>query len=608
MAQKLLRAKKSKIAPKKDASADVGVADPFVLVGTYRNACRAWLLSSHGKKRRSYYNFPFHGTVKEAALFKKINTLFLFSRDYAPILRTAKYVGVINRSELNNRLGYPVQNNPHSERYILFETGMRIDLKTARAIKSNLNSRFVIGVDKVARTRHKWMDILSCYVSGTQVAFDGWALTNKIPRWICSAISYLPRGTGKIYSQLDFLDRLDEHKEEDIWSSAVPVEKSSYLRDGGVLFLNREHVQIETGRLRMLDLFCGAGGFAVGAAWSGFQSVFGVDHLEPAMATWIHNHPHALGCLGDIREVDPHEVREILAQHGIDHIDLITGGVPCQGFSRANRKHTDTDERNFLFLEYMRFVREFYPPYIILENVSGMRSTAGGHFEDEIKHYMEGLGYVVTVKLVNAAAYGVPQIRQRLLFVGVRHGQGLTEPYVFPDEQFVDHFRTVDDAISDLPPLGNHETCTTYRLPPQCDYQAFMRGMDQHPLNERAQQLYNHSSPNHPQETIDKIAQTQPGEPMYPAFQQRIRLCLDQPSPTQLAGGIRPQFQFGHPTQARGLSIRERARIQSFPDSYMFLGGTVQERVQTGNAVPPLLIHAITQPIADDLRRRDFNV
>lgn len=91
---------------------------------------------------------------------------------------------------------------------------------------------------------------------------------------------------------------------------------------------------------------------------------------------------------------------------------------------------------------------------------------------------------------------------------------------------------------------------------------------------------------------------------MYPRFKQRIRLNYDKPSPTQLAGGIRPQFQFGHPTQPRGLSIRERARIQSFPDSYKFLGGIVQERVQTGNAVPPLMIYHIAKRIAEDLERR----
>jgi len=89
---------------------------------------------------------------------------------------------------------------------------------------------------------------------------------------------------------------------------------------------------------------------------------------------------------------------------------------------------------------------------------------------------------------------------------------------------------------------------------------------------------------------------------MYTKFKQRIRLRMDAPSPTQLAGGIRPQFQFGHPTQPRGLSIRERARIQSFPDSYIFEGGVVQERVQTGNAVPPLLIYNIVKPIADEIK------
>ena len=135
------------------------------------------------------------------------------------------------------------------------------------------------------------------------------------------------------------------------------------------------------------------------------------------------------------------------------------------------------------------------------------------------------------------------------------------------------------------------------------DYQKLMRGCGEISVIESLNDLHNHVAPNHPQETIDKIAATPQGEPMYPKFKQRIRLKLDAPSPTQLAGGIRPQFQFGHPTQSRGLSIRERARIQSFPDSYIFEGGIVQERVQTGNAVPPLLIYNIAKPIAEDIRR-----
>ena len=105
--------------------------------------------------------------------------------------------------------------------------------------------------------------------------------------------------------------------------------------------------------------------------------------------------------------------------------------------------------------------------------------------------------------------------------------------------------------------------------------------------------LFNHEAPNHPAETIARIGGTEPGQSMYPAFKQRIRLHRDKLSPTQVSGGIRPQFQFGHPSDARGLTIRERARLQSIPDHVHFVGGLVQGRVQTGNAVPPLMARAL---------------
>ena len=390
--------------------------------------------------------------------------------------------------------------------------------------------------------------------------------------------------------------------ETNVWDNSIPVEKSAYLQDEELVFFNEEQFAVDD-RLTMIDLFCGAGGFAVGCEWAGFQSVFGVDHLEPAMKTWTRNHPHAIGCLGDIKKLDPEDVKRMLADKGVDHVNLITGGVPCQGFSIANRKHNDNDERNFLFLEYMRFVKVFQPEYIILENVSGMRSTAGGKFENDIREYMSSLGYETTVQMVNAAEFGVPQLRQRLLFVGVKRGIGLKEKYEFPKGDFIGRFRTVSDAISDLPELGNNEETSKYKRVKLTDYQKLMRGQGEITAIPESKVLYNHAAPNHPQETIDKIAATEPGKPMYERFKQRIRLRYDMPSPTQLAGGIRPQFQFGHPEQPRGLTIRERARIQSFPDSYVFEGGTVQERVQTGNAVPPLMIYHIAEPIAEDINR-----
>lgn len=397
---------------------------------------------------------------------------------------------------------------------------------------------------------------------------------------------------------------IDIQEELDVWDSNIPVELSAYLKDDSLEFFNEENFHLLPNRLTMIDLFCGAGGFAVGCDWAGFQSVFGVDHLEPAMRTWVRNHPNSIGCLGDIKKVKPRQIRNMLREHGVNHINLITGGVPCQGFSLNNRKHNDNDERNFLFLEYMKFVREFRPEYIILENVSGMRSTAGGRFENDIREYMSNLGYETTVQLISAADYGVPQLRQRLLFVGVKRNIGLTIPYVFPQGNFVGNYNTVEDAISDLPPLGNNQSTSEYLLPPQTPYQQLMRGVGEITAIRQPDELNNHVAPNHPVATINRIDSTEQGQPMYPNYRQRIRLRNDQPSPTQCAGGIRPQFQFGHPTQARGLTIRERARIQSFPDSYVFEGGIVQERVQTGNAVPPLMIYNIALPISNDINRR----
>ena len=394
-----------------------------------------------------------------------------------------------------------------------------------------------------------------------------------------------------------------------VWDSSVPVEKSAYLCGNDVSFFNIENFQHDPSKLTMLDLFCGAGGFAVGCSWAGFESVFGVDYFEPAMETWCENHKHSIGCLGDIRKIDPKKIKDFLLSKGVSHINMITGGVPCQGFSRANRKHNDNDERNFLFLEYIKYVDIFKPDCIILENVSGMRSTAGGHFENEIKKQMELLDYTVTISLLQAADFGVPQFRSRLIFVGIRNDSGLKKPFVFPKGTFTPStYRTVQDAFSDLPELLPSQKKSKYKTEPMNDYQAFLRGCIKEFDIDEPKELFNHAAPNHPLETIRMIKNTPQGKPMYEKFKQRIRLNLKSPSPTQLAGGIRPSFQFGHPIEARGLSTRERARIQSFPDSYIFKGGIVQERVQTGNAVPPLLIYNIAKILKSYFDERIKNV
>lgn len=417
--------------------------------------------------------------------------------------------------------------------------------------------------------------------------------------------------SAKLKSQMTPLFEMEE--KPNVWDNTIPVEKSSYLVNE-TTYVNYENLKLPEDKYAMIDLFCGAGGFAVGCGLAGFHSVIGNDYLKPAMDTWCYNHPNSLGVVGDIKDIDPNLWVDMLKSKGINKIHLMTGGVPCQGFSLANRKHNDNDERNFLFLEYMRFIKVFEPDYVILENVSGMRMRAGGEFEKNIKQSITELGYNVTVKLILAADYGVPQLRKRLVFVGVKQNAGLTDEFVFPEGQFTDKksskkgnkkpYRTVAEAISDLPEIQSGESAVKYTMPPQNEYQKIMRGESRLIKFDKPEHLYNHIAPIHPKATIEKIAATKQGEPMYEKFKQRIRLSLDEPSPTQLAGGIRPQFQFGHPIQPRGLTIRERARIQSFPDSYRFIGGVCQERVQTGNAVPPLMIYPIAKKIAEDLDRK----
>jgi DNA (cytosine-5)-methyltransferase 1 len=169
-----------------------------------------------------------------------------------------------------------------------------------------------------------------------------------------------------------------------------------------------------------------------------------LDYLAPAAATWSNNHTGAISCCGDIKQVNPEDIKDMLTDKGIHHINMLTGSPPCQGHSRTNRKRNDNDSRNYLYIEYLRFVEAFQPDYTLLENVVGLRSTAGGRFEKEITQQLEALGYSVTVQVVNAADYGVPQLRKRLVIVGVKKGRGLSEFYRFPQGEFTtDTYRTV---------------------------------------------------------------------------------------------------------------------------------------------------------------------
>jgi DNA (cytosine-5)-methyltransferase 1 len=346
-----------------------------------------------------------------------------------------------------------------------------------------------------------------------------------------------------------------------------------------------------------LDLFCGPGGFATGFEWAGFETIAGIDIHEPSLRTYAHNHPKAATLLADIRNVS---IEQIVALAGTGEIDVMSAGVPCEGFSMSNRNRTKfTDERNFLFIEFLRIAEGLKPKVLLVENVANLARHDGGVFAQEIEAGMRALGYSTTSAILNASSFGVPQRRRRIMFVGVL---GDNAAFNWPKSTHGEEpgqlaFLTVGDALlGDLPVLESGATAIEYLSPPKSAYQKLMRG--------KQKVLLNHQAPNHPKSTIEMIAKTLPGEPMYEKFKQRIRLHPEKPSPTVVSGGIRPQFAYGHPTQARGLSIRERARLMSFPDWYEFLGGLTQGRVQTGDAVPPLLAKAVAESIMDSLLSR----
>lgn len=345
--------------------------------------------------------------------------------------------------------------------------------------------------------------------------------------------------------------------------------------------------------LTHVDLFSGPGGFATGFKWAGFETVFGLDIHEPSLRTFQHNHHGVPTILGDIREVSSQQVKKLV---GRSRPTVLSAGVPCEGFSMSNRNRTKfTDERNFLFVEFLRMADALKPQVVLIENVANLARHDGGFFAQEIEAGIAELGYKTTSTILNAADFGVPQRRNRIMFIGVRGGFNFKWPEpTHGSAQGRKEYVSVGQALlEDLPPLESGERSNVYSGPARSEFTKFVRG--------RRRILLNHQAPSHPQSTVDRIAGTRPGEPMYESFRQRIRLDANAISPTVVSGGIRPQFAYGHPTQARGLTIRERARLMSFPDSYEFLGGLTQGRVQTGDAVPPLLARAVAIAIREAL-------
>ena len=559
----------------------------LILVGTYRSENAAWV------REKRLYNLPISAAsamgsdsmaenmliTRAGEAYGRFKSVVLFAGDAPAMAFAASFREVVDGAWLKAN-GYAVAKTPHGTRYALFALGEK--LSAAKTLSDPTAEVWVcstrwtgkIDVDFYSRP------LPACGGKSIPNIFE--KLRPYFRKWK-SAQDFNPVQVELFEAEMSRPMSCSRNA----WDKDVEVEKSSYLWTKEPLFIKRKE-PLRKGRLNVLELFCGCGGTSCGFEMAGYQTALGVDILEPAITTFCENHRTASAYLGDVREIS---AEDILSHVGCS-VDVVIAGIPCQGFSLNNRKRHDSDSRNELYLELLRILRTVRPRAVVVENVSGIRSSGNGQVVAKIERgIFEACGLTVRHQMLNAADYGVPQRRQRVVLIGVQdaqgfdfadiaktNGPGTERPYV-----------TVREAIGDLPTLESGQVSAKYTKPPSCEYQRQMRA--------NAKVLTNHVAPTHPQATIDKIASTKPGSPMYPAFRQRIRLAWDIQSPTQVSGGIRPQFQFGHPEQARGLTIRERCRIQSFPDTFRVSGGLVQGRVQTGNAVPPLLAEAIAKAL-----------
>ena len=380
----------------------------------------------------------------------------------------------------------------------------------------------------------------------------------------------------------------------------------------------------------LVDLFAGAGGLSCGLKMAGFQPIL-ANELVPAYGkTYEYNHSNTDLIIGDLHEVGATNLRKRL---GVikGEVDLLAGGLPCQGFSINAPIRSLDDKRNYLFKEYIRIGKELLPKAILIENVPGIISLGQGTVVKQIYQEIEQLGYSMEHKIIFSGHYGVPQMRFRTIFIALKGKDKVIE---FPQpgynakaianftgakelclkilpswEENLKPQTSVWDAISDLPAIesGSKNDKIKYAYSqPQSEYQAMLRnGRDY---------VYNHSCNKLGKINLERLKHIPQGGSwrdipfeLLPAGLKRAK----RSDHTKRYGRLHPDGlcstiltkcdphwgSFFHPTQDRVISVREAARIQSFPDDYYFTGSLTQQYKQVGNAVPPLMAREIGKTI-----------
>lgn len=352
-------------------------------------------------------------------------------------------------------------------------------------------------------------------------------------------------------------------------------------------------------QLTCLDLFCGAGGLSCGLHMAGLQTVAGIDFDAAAINTFNRN-KLGKGIVADIEAITSEEVLGLCG----GKVDIVAGGPPCQGFSLSGFRD-ERDKRNRLYKSFVRIVRDVKPRAFLLENVPGLVSLFEGRAKKAIEEEFSALGFKVAHKILRSSDYGVPQHRRRVVFVGLRDRY-----FEFPEEEYFEYpvgcqkpMVTCRDALSDLPPLSGPQELGTeiqeYAFAPMNSYQELMRI--------KSREVHNHIAALHSEKVRSIISLVPPGK-NYKSLPEGVRgvrnfhvawtrFPENEPSPT-IDTGHRHHF---HYKECRVPTVRECARLQSFPDDFVFTGNKTQQFRQVGNAVPPLMAMAIGKVLKEVL-------
>ncbi|MFW5887773.1 MAG: DNA cytosine methyltransferase [Bacteriovoracia bacterium] len=368
-------------------------------------------------------------------------------------------------------------------------------------------------------------------------------------------------------------------------------------------FLNQP--QTLSGSYPAIELFSGAGGLSLGLERAGFKVCI-ANEIEKVFAqTFKLNHPHTKVIQRSVEKVD---FKQELDDLEVKQLFLLSGGPPCQGFSTVGSKKKD-DPRNILFQEYLRAIKETNPFYVLFENVAGFKKLYNGHSYHLLLEELDGLGYYTNSSILDASDFGLPQKRLRTIVVGWRKDLARVR-LPLPTHCDIENIFAkppklcLMDAISDLPPLISNDSSNAYLSSPRNDYQRKLRGS--------CKILTEHNSSNYGKKMreilrfipVNGCVEDLPVHlrPKKYFKNTYARLSPNKPAPTITRNfGTPSSSRCVHPFQDRALSTREGARLQGFPDAYVFCGNKCSKNLQIGNSVPPVFGEIIAAAVMESI-------